>query len=150
MLWLALVVPNLPLEALPSAAEGPRAVVGGDATIACIDRLRPLGIRFGLDDFGTGFSSFYYLKRFAVDYLKLGNDFVRDLQPGNESHLFIKAVNGIAGDLGLQVIVKGVESAETLKLLQDAGTLYVQGRLLQPVVQLDETATSHIRGASRA
>ena len=121
-----------------------------DATIACIDRLRPLGIRFGLDDFGTGFSSFYYLKRFAVDYLKLGNDFVRDLQPGNESHLFIKAVNGIAGDLGLQVIVKGVESAETLKLLQDAGTLYVQGRLLQPVVQLDETTAPRTRGASRA
>jgi len=121
-----------------------------DATMACIDRLRPLGIRFGLDDFGTGFSSFYYLKRFAVDFLKLGNGFVRDLRPGNESHLFIKAVNGIAGDLGLQVIVKGVENAETLKLLKDAGTLYVQGRLLQPAVQMDETAAAHTRGASRA
>ena len=120
-----------------------------DATASFIDQLRPLGSRFALDDFGTGFSSFYYLKRFEVDYLKIHASFSQDLHENAESRLFMKAVNGLARDLKRQVVAKGVENAETLKLLKETGTLYAQGRFLQPVARLGERAAGS-RSARRA
>jgi diguanylate cyclase (GGDEF)-like protein/PAS domain S-box-containing protein len=122
-----------------------------DATASFIDQLRPLGSRFALDDFGTGFSSFYYLKRFEVDYLKIHASFTQDLNENSESRVFLKAVNGLARDLKRQVVAKGVENAETLKLLKETGTLYAQGRFLQPVARLAERAAgSRGRSARRA
>jgi len=122
-----------------------------DATAAFIDQLRPLGARFALDDFGTGFSSFYYLKRFKVDYLKIHRSFTQDLHDNAESRVFVKAVNGLARDLKRQVVAKGVENAETLKLLKDAGTLYAQGKFLQPVTRLsDGGAATRTRNSERA
>lgn len=122
-----------------------------DATASFIDQLRPLCSRFALDDFGTGFSSFYYLKRFEVDYLKIHASFTQDLQENAESRVFMKAVNGLARDLRRQVVAKGVESAETLKLLKETGTLYAQGRFLQPEARLGELGTVRAgRGKRRA
>lgn len=122
-----------------------------DATAAFIDQLRPLGARFALDDFGTGFSSFYYLKRFEVDYLKIHRSFTQDLQDNAESRVFVKAVNGLARDLKRQVVAKGVENAETLKLLKEAGTLYAQGKFLQPVTRLGDSGTAtRTRNSERA
>lgn len=121
-----------------------------DATAAFIDQMRPLGARFALDDFGTGFSSFYYLKRFEVDYLKINGSFTQDLRDNAESRVFIKAVNGLARDLQRQVVAKGVENAATLNLLKEAGTLYAQGNLFQPVVRLGEGAPARSRKIARA
>jgi EAL domain-containing protein (putative c-di-GMP-specific phosphodiesterase class I) len=112
--------------------------------------MRPLGARFALDDFGTGFSSFYYLKRFEVDYLKINGSFTQDLRDNAESRVFIKAVNGLARDLQRQVVAKGVENAATLNLLKEAGTLYAQGNLFQPVVRLGEGAPARSRKIARA
>jgi len=122
-----------------------------DATSAFIEQLRPLGARFALDDFGTGFSSFYYLKRFEVDYLKINGSFTQDLRDNPESLVFIKAVNGVARELRRQVVAKGVENAETLALLKDAGMLYAQGSFLRPVRHLEEAAgAQRTRGTRRA
>ena len=121
-----------------------------DATAAFIDQMRPLGARFALDDFGTGFSSFYYLKRFEVDYLKINGSFTQDLRDNAESRVFIKAVNGLARELRRQVVAKGVEDATTLSLLKEAGTLYAQGNLLQPVARLGEGAPARSRRTARA
>lgn len=129
---------DVPGERLVFEVSEKAAMENIDATGAFIDQLRPLGARFALDDFGTGFSSFYYLKRFEVDYLKIHRSFTQDLQDNAESRVFVKAVNGLARDLKRQVVAKGVENAETLKLLKDAGTLYAQGRFLQPVTRLGE------------
>lgn len=121
-----------------------------DATAAFIDQMRPLGARFALDDFGTGFSSFYYLKRFEVDYLKINGSFTQDLRDNAESRVFIKAVNGLARELRRQVVAKGVEDATTLSLLKEAGTLYAQGNLFQPVARLGEGAPARSRKTARA
>lgn len=121
-----------------------------DATAAFIDQMRPLGARFALDDFGTGFSSFYYLKRFEVDYLKISGSFTQDLRNNAENRVFIKAVNGLAHELQRQVVAKGVEDAATLNLLKEAGTLYAQGNLFQPVVRLGKGAPARSRKAARA
>ncbi len=129
---------DVPGERLVFEVSEKAAMENIDATAAFIDQLRPLGARFALDDFGTGFSSFYYLKRFEVDYLKIHRSFTQDLHDNAESRVFVKAVNGLARDLKRQVVAKGVENAETLKLLKEAGTLYAQGKFLQPVTRLSE------------
>lgn len=136
---------DVPGEHLVFEVTEKAAMENIDATAAFIDQLRPLGARFALDDFGTGFSSFYYLKRFEVDYLKIHGSFTQDLRNNMESQVFIKAVNGLARDLNRQVVVKGVEDAETLNLLKDAGTLYAQGRFLQAPVQLGENVQTLTR-----
>lgn len=141
---------EVPGERLVFEVSEKAAMENIDATAAFIDQLRPLGVRFALDDFGTGFSSFYYLKRFAVDYLKINNSFTQDLRDNADSRVFIKAVNGLAHDLKRQVVAKGVENAETLKLLKDAGTLYAQGNFLQPVARLGEGMRPRSRGSARA
>lgn len=133
---------DVPGERLVFEVTEKSAMENIDATAAFIDQLRPLGARFALDDFGTGFSSFYYLKRFEVDYLKIHESFTQDLHDNAESRVFIKAVNGLARDLKRQVVAKGVGNAESLKLLKDAGTLYAQGKFLQPVTRLGEVSTA--------
>lgn len=142
---------DVPGERLVFEVSEKAAMENIDATAAFIDQLRPLGARFALDDFGTGFSSFYYLKRFKVDYLKIHRSFTQDLQDNAESRVFVKAVNGLARDLKRQVVAKGVENAETLKLLKEAGTLYAQGKFLQPVARLDDSgAIVRTRNTRRA
>ena len=120
-----------------------------DATLAFIAQVKPLGARIALDDFGTGFSSFYYLKRFEVDYLKIDDSFIRDLEENEESRVFVKAVNDLARGLKRQVIARGVENAGMLKVLKDAGALYGQGNLFQAAVPLDAKLSPARKSKSR-
>ena len=93
--------------------------------------------RFALDDFGAGFSSFYYLKRFDVDYLKIDGSFIRDLATEEASRIFVKALNDVAKGLKKQVIAEWVENQDVLKALVDMGTQYGQGFLFKRPVPLD-------------
>jgi EAL domain-containing protein (putative c-di-GMP-specific phosphodiesterase class I) len=102
-----------------------------DVTLKFIRRLKEMGCRFALDDFGAGFSSFYYLKQFDVDYLKIDGSFVRDLASDNGSRLFVKALNDVAHGLNKQVIAEWVEEPEVSDLLMQMGTRYGQGFLFQ-------------------
>lgn len=115
-----------------------------DATAAFISQLRSLGARAALDDFGAGFSSFYYLRHFEVDYLKISNAFTRELDDNPESRAFVRAVTGLARDLRRQVIAKGVESAPMLKLLRESGALYAQGRYFRGEEPLQAQETLRI------
>lgn len=140
---------DVPGDCLVFEVSEKAAMENIDATSAFIEQLRPLGARFALDDFGIGFSSFYYLKRFEVDYLKINASFAQDLRKNPENQVFIKAVNGMARDLKRQVVAKGVEDAETLELLKEAGTLYAQGSFLRPVIRLG-AAAARARSARKA
>jgi diguanylate cyclase (GGDEF)-like protein/PAS domain S-box-containing protein len=109
-----------------------------DVTISFIKKLKDMGCRFALDDFGAGFSSFYYLKRFAVDYLKIDGSFIRDLAGEDGSNrLFVKALNDVAQGMQKQVIAEWVETPEVLKLLQEMGAQFGQGYLFQKPTLLD-------------
>ena len=110
-----------------------------DVTLTFINRLKDMGCRFALDDFGAGFSSFYYLKRFEVDYLKIDGNFIRDLATDEGSRLFVKALNDVANGLSKQVVAEWIESPEVLKLLVGMGVQYGQGYLFQKPVPLEET-----------
>jgi diguanylate cyclase (GGDEF)-like protein/PAS domain S-box-containing protein len=109
-----------------------------DVTITFIRRLKEMGCRFALDDFGAGFSSFYYLKRFDVDYLKIDGGFIRDLAADEGSRIFVRALNDIAHGLDKQVIAEWVETPEALNLLLGMGTHFGQGYLFQRPIPLEE------------
>jgi diguanylate cyclase (GGDEF)-like protein len=114
-----------------------------DVTLTFIKQLKEMGCRFALDDFGAGFSSFYYLKRFDVDYLKIDGSFVRDLATDEGSRIFVRALNDVARGLDKQVIAESVESPEVLNLLLGMGTQFGQGYLFQRPVPLGERPAAH-------
>lgn len=95
-----------------------------------IEALRQIGCGVCLDDFGTGFSSFAYLKHLQADTLKIDGLFIRDLHadPGNQ--VFVKAMVGVAKGLGKTVIAEYVEDERTLYMLKAFGVDMVQGYLL--------------------
>jgi len=138
---------DVPGERLVFEISEKAAMENVDAMAVFIEQLRPLGARIALDEFGAGFSSFYYLKHFDVDYLKIGGSFTQDLRENEESRVFIKAVNELARGLKRIVVAKDVENAETLKLLQNAGTLYAQGSHFQRVFKLGAALPSKLRAA---
>ncbi|HET7596643.1 MAG TPA: EAL domain-containing protein [Burkholderiales bacterium] len=111
-----------------------------DVTLTFIRQLKDMGCRFALDDFGAGFSSFYYLKRFEVDYLKIDGSFIRDLAVDEGSRIFVRALNDVARGLSKQVIAEWVETAEVLKILTDMGAQYGQGYLFQRPQLLEPVA----------
>ena len=110
-----------------------------DVTLTFINKLKDMGCRFALDDFGAGFSSFYYLKRFEVDYIKIDGSFIRDLATDEGSRLFVRALNDVAQGLSKQVVAEWIESPEVLKLLVQMGVQYGQGYLFRKPVPIEET-----------
>jgi diguanylate cyclase (GGDEF)-like protein/PAS domain S-box-containing protein len=90
-------------------------------------RLRSQGVRIAIDDFGTGYSSLDYLRRFPVDRLKIAQSFVLNLGKGLGEDAIVRAALGLARELGIEVVVEGVEDAVQLKLLKSWGCRVVQG-----------------------
>jgi diguanylate cyclase (GGDEF)-like protein len=97
-----------------------------EATAETLARLREVGVRLALDDFGSGYSSLNYLKRFPVNVLKIDRSFVQGL-PNAEDEAIVKAVATLARTLGQKVVAEGVETVEHLLLLRDLGAEIGQG-----------------------
>jgi diguanylate cyclase (GGDEF)-like protein/PAS domain S-box-containing protein len=98
-----------------------------DKTLAWLSRVRAAGVKLSVDDFGTGFSSLSYLKRFPVNSLKIDQGFVRDVTHDTEDAALIRAIIKMAETFGLDVIAEGVEYAEQLAFLQQHGCHLIQG-----------------------
>ncbi len=92
-----------------------------------IDALRGLGCRFALDDFGIGFSSFYYLKNLPVDYVKIDGSFVLNLHTDSTDAIFVKAIADLAHGLGIITIAECIEHAEVMDILRTIGIDMGQG-----------------------
>jgi diguanylate cyclase (GGDEF)-like protein/PAS domain S-box-containing protein len=90
-------------------------------------RIRDLGCSLSLDDFGTGFSSFTYLKHIPAQYLKIDIEFIHDLSRSPADQQLVRAIVAIAQGLGQKTIAEGVEDGETLALVRDLGVDYAQG-----------------------
>jgi diguanylate cyclase (GGDEF)-like protein/PAS domain S-box-containing protein len=95
-----------------------------------IDTLKGLGCHFSLDDFGTGLSSFSYLKSLPVDYLKIDGGFVQGLAADDIDQAMVEAVNRIGHIMGLKTIAEWVESDAILAKLKQMGVDYGQGYAL--------------------
>jgi diguanylate cyclase (GGDEF)-like protein len=104
------------------------------------ERLIGLGCRLSLDDFGTGFASFTYLKRLPVHYLKIDMEFVRDVAHSQRDMFVVRAIVALANDFGQQTIAEGVENQQTADILRNLGVTYAQGHLFgRPAIVDDIT-----------
>ncbi|MDI3296806.1 EAL domain-containing protein [Janthinobacterium tructae] len=90
-------------------------------------QLKAMGCRFSLDDFGSGFSSFGYLRALPVDYLKIDGIFVRGIATNAINHAMVKAINEVGHVMGLKTVAEYVENAETLAIIRELGIDYAQG-----------------------
>jgi EAL domain-containing protein (putative c-di-GMP-specific phosphodiesterase class I) len=95
-----------------------------------IRRFRDLGCRFALDDFGSGLSSFAYLKSLPVDYLKIDGSFVRGLAEDRMDRAVIDAIHRLGKAAGAKTIAECVESAETLARVRSIGIDCAQGHVI--------------------
>ena len=92
-----------------------------------IEALRTTGCGICLDDFGSGFSSFAYLKHLPVDTVKIDGMFIRNLPADRDNHVFVKAIADVAKGMGRTTVAEFVEDAKTLELLRGFGVDLVQG-----------------------
>lgn len=90
-------------------------------------QLTKLGCRFSLDDFGTGFASFRYMRELPIDIVKIDGSFITNLIENPDDQLFVKALVDVARGMGKKTIAEFVENAETLALLHTFGVDYAQG-----------------------
>ena len=89
--------------------------------------LKQLGCKFSLDDFGTGLSSFTYLKNLPVDYLKIDGHFIRNVAEDKVDESMVKAISEVGHAMGIETIAERVETKEVLEKLGELGIEYAQG-----------------------
>jgi PAS domain S-box-containing protein len=109
-----------------------------DSARRFVERLRILGCRFALDDFGVGFGAFTYLKLLPVDYLKIDLQFIRDLVRDVTSRRVVEAIVAVAKAFGIETVAEGVEDQPTLDLLAPLGVDCAQGFWIGRPVPVDE------------
>ncbi|WP_438765225.1 EAL domain-containing protein [Kushneria sp. TE3] len=113
---------KLIIEVTETVAVTDFAAAGG-----VLERLRALGCRIALDDFGVGFSSFHYLGKLPSDFVKIDGSFIRNIKEDEESRLIVKAIAGVAKGFGKKVVAEFVEDPETIEILKEYDVDYVQG-----------------------
>src|SRR5690606_7490706 len=89
--------------------------------------LRDLGCELAIDDFGSGYSSFSYLKRLPVDYLKIDGSFIRALARDRVDQATVRMIGEVARAAGIETVAEYVTSAATFELLAKYGIDYAQG-----------------------
>lgn len=142
----ALVLSDLDSQWLELELTESILIQDAEATLDCVRRLKALGVKLSVDDFGTGYSSLAYLKRFAVDKLKIDQSFVRDLMSDPDDAAIVRAIIQMAHSLKLKTIAEGVESEEVANLLRLFHCDEIQGFWFarpMPADQMEAFVRSH-------
>lgn len=120
-----------------------------DAVIPIMRKLKTMGIRISLDDFGMGYSSFKYLKSFPLDVIKIDRYFISDVAANPDSEAIIKAIIAMAHALKLKVVAEGVETEQQQQFLHEFGCEEIQGYLITPPLPAEE-ATKFLAATNRS
>jgi diguanylate cyclase (GGDEF)-like protein len=118
---------NVPPQCLYFEITETAAIANVERARGLIETLRALGVRFLLDDFGSGLSSFNYLKHFPVDGIKIDGLFVKGIAKNYLDYALVESIQKIGVSLGLQTIAEYVESEEIARKLVQVGVLLGQG-----------------------
>ena len=117
------------------------AMNDADYTMLVLQDLKNKGIKISLDDFGMGYSSFIYLKRFPVDILKIDRSFISDIGDNSDGAHIAKAILGLGKNLKLEIVAEGVETIDQLKFLRAENCSHIQGYLFgKPMPYTEITA----------
>ncbi|SOD42244.1 bifunctional diguanylate cyclase/phosphodiesterase [Nitrosovibrio sp. Nv4] len=95
-----------------------------------MEMIRTLGCSFTLDDFGVGFSSFYYIRQLPIDVVKIDGSFIRNLADSPDDQILVKALCDVARGFGKKTTAEFVENAATLSILEEMQIDYAQGFLI--------------------
>jgi EAL domain-containing protein (putative c-di-GMP-specific phosphodiesterase class I) len=112
--------------------------------------MKQLGVKFSLDDFGTGLSSFSYLKQFPVDFLKIDGEFVRDIIEDDKSYVFVRSMTEVGHALEMKVIAEFVESDTMFNKLREANVDFIQGYQVGRPVDIQTLVEQHLTSVSYA
>ena len=113
-----------------------------------IKKLKLVGFKFALDDFGSGLSSFQYLKNLPVDYLKVDGSFVADMVNNNIDYAMVSAINEVGHVMGIETIAEYVENDQIIKKLQEIDVDYGQGYGIAQPQPIEETLSRKINKVS--
>lgn len=129
--WLLDEIAEAGLKPMEVTAEIVESSLVGDqiAVSARLAVLRAAGVRIAIDDFGTGYSCLAYLTSLPIDVIKIDRGLIANLVGGERHRIVVRAMTRMAKELGLQVLVEGVESVEQLDLLRQWGCDSYQGFL---------------------
>lgn len=92
-----------------------------------VKNLKAEGYKFAIDDFGSGFSSFHYIKKFPIDYLKIDGDFIINIVEDEKDRAFVHSIITLAQELNVQTIAEFVENQEIVNVIEKMGIDYFQG-----------------------
>ncbi|WP_287023882.1 EAL domain-containing protein [Vibrio sp.] len=107
-------------------------------------RLKQLGCKIALDDFGSGLSSFAYLKTLPLDIVKIDGCFVRDMHQDEVDYILVQSIHNLVKQLGKQTVAEFVENDEILSCLMELGVDYAQGYLISAPKPLEQLVESFI------
>jgi EAL domain-containing protein (putative c-di-GMP-specific phosphodiesterase class I) len=123
----ALADAGLPARRLELEITESVLLASTETTYTVLHGLRAMGICIAMDDFGIGYSSLSYLRRFPFDKIKIDQSFVADLTKRNDALFIVRAVTGLCRNMGIRTTVEGVETEEQLEILKQEGCTEAQG-----------------------
>ena len=111
-----------------------------------INTLRGEGFRLAIDDFGSGFSSFHYVKRFPIDFLKIEGDFILGMKHNDKDRALVRSIVALSRDLGIRTVAEYVEDDEVLGQVVEQSIDLAQGyHIRRPTPSITEALDVHIR-----
>jgi diguanylate cyclase (GGDEF)-like protein len=129
---------GLPPHRLELDITEPVLMGDSEATLSVLRRLRELGVKLAMDDFGTGYASLSYLHSFAFDKIKIDRSFVKSVAADTGSLNVVRAVAAMAHSLGMSATAEGVETLEQLEIVRSEGCTEIQGFLFSPALPASE------------
>jgi len=127
MVTSALAEAGLPPQRLELEVTETALLDDSEATVEILHQLRALGVRVSLDDFGVGYSSLSYLRKFPFDRIKIDRSFVGTLGESPESVAIVRTIASLGSVLGVETTAEGVETEEQLDFVRECGCTAVQG-----------------------
>ena len=134
-----LVQSSIPPQKICFEITETTAIANLSRAISFMADLNEQGCRFALDDFGSGLSSFAYLKSLPVDYVKIAGAFVKDIVADPVELALVRSINDVGKVMGKLTIAESVENAAILEKIREIGVDYAQGNVIGPATPIGDT-----------